>query len=335
MGYRSYFSGGMTLDTTDYTGTLNDLKQVILDNGADQWEGFVSVYLDYEPVWDGHQVTRDTDGNILRDQTRVTVDFDAEDTCRHHHLNEELVKIATAVQSLDGVRITDVYGTRDGEEDDDFEEFAWINGTVHSNQEGLLTEEPIDQDATVESLVDSEGVTMFLERQGAPTAMLALVELGKRLGNPRDSGVFTESELAALAAPLLPAAAHGDDATPDVLTRHAAAHVLARIPDASRSGDALVDLGFELGESITYEDGLTALVTAALWAAEDSKQFVVMCAVGGGDPEGIMGRYRTRREADAVAEAWNRCNGEIATYTVVDEGEYDEHGNEIGGSPAA
>lgn len=335
MGYRSYFSGGMQLDTTGYTGTLDDLKQVILDSGADQWDGYVSVDLDYERVWVDQQFARDADGQILRDQNQVAVDFDGQDTCLHDDLNDKLVKIAAAVQSLDGVRVTDVYGTRDGDEDEDFEQFAWINGTVHSSQQGLLTEKPIDQDAPIESLVDSEGVTMFLERQGAPTAMLALVEVGKRLGDTQDSGVFTESELTALATPLRPVADPGSDRSPDALARHAAARVLDRIPDAPRSGDALVDLGFELGESITYEDGMTALVTAALWAAEDSKQFVVMGAVGGGDPEGIMGRYRTRREADAVAEAWNRCNGEVATYTVVDEGEYDENGNEVGGSPDA
>lgn len=199
MGYHSYFTGSMTLDTTNYTGTLDDLKQVILDNGAREWKGFTDTFLSHPFVIENNQVVKDDNGEALPNPNSVYVCFDGIDTCRHYELNKELVQIATAVQALEGIRVDDLDGTRDGEEDDDFEQFEWVNGTVHSSYEGLLTEEPIDMNATVESLVDSDSVTEFLEQRGVPKEIIALVELGKRLGNLRDSGVFTESELTALA----------------------------------------------------------------------------------------------------------------------------------------
>lgn len=33
----------------------------------------------------------------------------------------------------------------------------------------------------------------------------------------------------------------------------------------------------------------------------------------------IMGEYQSRFDANAVANAWNRGNGDVATYTVVDQ----------------
>lgn len=106
----------------------------------------------------------------------------------------------------------------------------------------------------------------------------------------------------------------------DIATQ-AATRVLKRIPEADRGGEPLAAVGFALGEEITYEAGMTLLAAEAMRIAEDSKRFFVMARMGRNDPESIIGCYRTRLEADAIAEAWNRRNGDVATYYVEDQEE--------------
>lgn len=109
------------------------------------------------------------------------------------------------------------------------------------------------------------------------------------------------------------------------IAAQAAARVLKRIPGADRGGDPLAALGFALGEEITYEAGMTLLAAETMRIAEADTSFFVMARMGRNDPESIIGCYRTRLEADAVAEAWNRRNGDVATYYVEDQEEDSDH----------
>lgn len=51
-------------------------------------------------------------------------------------------------------------------------------------------------------------------------------------------------------------------------------------------------------------------------------EYVVIARMGKRDPESIVGRYRSRFDAEAVAAAWNRSNAGVATYSVADAADY-------------
>lgn len=41
-----------------------------------------------------------------------------------------------------------------------------------------------------------------------------------------------------------------------------------------------------------------------------------------GDHDAILGHYRSKWEAEWIAEGWNRANGDVAYYFVAEPGEY-------------
>jgi hypothetical protein len=200
MGYHSTFTGSITLDVNDeqgYGGDINDIKTIVLDNGAGNWGDAVSTDT-YHPAY-ADQALRRPRKDETPDDNIIIVEFDDEtDFYAGCELPAEMVSIVTALTDLDGVRVVDLHGARSGDDDDDYEVFTWINGTVHSSQDGPLTTTPIDPDAPVSPLVRDWAVVEFLQQAGATDRDLALVKIGKRLQDVEDTRVFTERELAAL-----------------------------------------------------------------------------------------------------------------------------------------
>lgn len=106
-----------------------------------------------------------------------------------------LQRLLTTLHGMHGIRVQSMTG-RAEYTDGTPGVLSWVNGAIFDSADGT-TGPVIDPDAAKQDLIAAARIRQRLQDAGASPRELAIFNLGARLNDPEDSGVFTPEDITA------------------------------------------------------------------------------------------------------------------------------------------